>query len=79
MCALGVVGPAFHHRQKALPDPSETQGVATTPGSQPGLLLLDEACHVQLLIGREVASDIPLYDQLELLCPYQAAWREKVF
>jgi hypothetical protein len=39
-----------------------------------GLPLLDEACHLQLLPGREVAPDIPLYNQLELSCPHQAAY-----
>lgn len=39
-----------------------------------GLLLLDEACHAQFLPGREGASDIPLYNQLEPLYPHQAAY-----
>lgn len=42
------------------------------PKDLPGLLLLDEVCGAQLLPGREAASDIPFYDQLESLCPHQA-------
>lgn len=39
-----------------------------------GLFLLDEVCGAQLLPGREAASDIPFYDQLESVCPHQATY-----
>lgn len=73
--------PEFYHLHRALPLPLPFRVSEDShhPKDQPGLLLLHEACHAQLLPGREAASDIPFYDQLEPLRPHQAAWRKKVF
>ena len=73
--------PESYHPHRALPLPLPLRDSEDSHHSndQPGLLLLDEACHAQLLPRREAASDIPFYDQLEPLCPHQAAWRKNVF
>lgn len=71
--ALGVVAPASQPLLQALPLSLGGLEGSHYPRSQPGPLLLDEAVHAQLLPGRKAAPDIPLDDQLEPLCPHQAA------